>query len=145
MPIQGLSNQWQTFDALINEFAEPPDDDAPGNVVEKYRMIRQLLAKIHTSTGSTIYVGTSHSQLNFGTGDAISNDDRTQPFAYVDVELASKKPGEHFFRVETREIERNRPTTKWTVRKTTDADAVAKLLLEALRYADIPPRTSTSG
>jgi hypothetical protein len=140
MPIQGLTNQWETYDALFDRFAALPDDDVPGSLVGKYRMIRELLATLHGSTESIIYVGTSHSTMNFGTRDAVSYKDRTQPFAFVDVVVANKTSGEYTFRVETREIDHDRPTSKWIVRKTTDAEAVAKMVREALLYADVPQR-----
>lgn len=142
MPIQGLTNQWVTYDALLECFATLPNDDAPQSLVAKYRMIRELLAKLHGSTDSIVYVGTSHSTMNFGTRDAVSDGDRTQSFAFVDVVVANRTSDECTFRVETREIDRNRPTSKWIVCKTTDAEAVARMVREALSYADVPQRQS---
>jgi hypothetical protein len=41
-----------------------------------------------------------------------------------------------------RAIYRNRPTSNWIVFETTDAEAVAKMIREALLYADVPQRQS---
>lgn len=69
MPIQELTNQWQTYDALLKYFIALPNDDVPASLVTKYRMIRELLEKLHRSTESIVYVGTSHSTMSFGTRD----------------------------------------------------------------------------
>lgn len=68
--------------------------------------------------------------------------DRTQSFAFVDVVFENKTSDEYTFRVETREIDRDRPTSKWIVRNTADADTVANLLCEALLQEDVPQRQS---
>jgi hypothetical protein len=135
MPICGLSNQWRTYDDLINRFASLPPGDDP--IVEKYRMIRRLLAELHQSAEGTIYVGTSHSLMNFGTRDVVSDDDSTPSFAYVDVRL-DRMTGEYFFRTVTREIDRERPTTEWGFHDTKDEKIVADLLVSAFRYAEAP-------
>ena len=142
MPIQGLTNQWETYDALLQRFAALPDDDTTGSLAQKYRMIRELLAALHGSTDSILYLGTSHSTMNFGTRDAVSDNDRTQSFAFVDVVVASNTSSEYTFLVETRQIERNRPTSKWIVRKSTDCADVASMICEALLYEDVPQRQS---
>lgn len=142
MPIHGLTNQWKTYEALLHRFATFPEEDAPGDLATKYRMIRGLLAKIHGSTDSAVFVGTSHSTLNLGTHDAVTYNDWTQPFAIVDVVVSSKTSGEFTFRVETREIDRNRPTSKWIVCKTADTEVVSAIIRETLLFADVPQRQS---
>ncbi len=138
MPIQGLTNQWASYDGLLARFSAIPDDDASGTLVAKHRMIRELLAKLHEATDSIVYVGTSHSTLNFATRDAAFDTDRTEPFAFVDVVIRDTISGEYTFRVETRVIDGDRPTSKWIVCKTIDVEAAARIVREALLYADVP-------
>jgi hypothetical protein len=137
MPIQGLTNQWATYDALLDRYAALPDDEVSLSLIAKFRMIRELLANLHVSTNAIVYVGTSHTLMNFGTCDALTCNDRTQPFAFVDV-VANKTSVEYSFRVEIREIVHDRPTSKWIVYKAIDTEDAARMVCEALSYADIP-------
>ncbi|WP_339613619.1 hypothetical protein [uncultured Rubinisphaera sp.] len=78
--------------------------------------------------------------MNFSNRDVICDDDRTQPFAYVDVVRSVPNDNVFCYRVETRRVEGVRPTTEWLLQDLTDAETVVDLLIDAFAYADIPPR-----
>jgi hypothetical protein len=129
----GLSNQWKTRDGLLDRFVGDSTD-------EKYCLIRRLLELLDAHAKPMIYVGTSHSLMNFSNRDVVRADDRTEPFAYVDVVRLPPPATGCFYRVETRRLQGLRPTSEWLQQDLTTAEAVVELLIEAFAYADIPPR-----
>jgi hypothetical protein len=140
MPIQGLSNQWKTYEGLIHLFAEIRGEDTQCPAEQQNRMIRHFLETLHAKPGPTIYVGTSHSLMNFSTRDVNSIHDRTQPFAYVSIVSKSASLDDHMFRIETRDVVDDRPTGNWIIQHTSDVHAAVALLVDSLAYADIPQR-----
>jgi hypothetical protein len=133
MTIRGLSNQWKTREELLDGITRNCGQ-------EKSSKIRQLIEFLDARSGPTIYVGTSHSQINLSNQDAFQSGDRTQPFAYVDVATDT-----FCYIVETRLIENTRPTTRWIRQEIADIDKVTELLVEALDFAEIPPRPNRNG
>lgn len=140
MPLVGLSNQWKTFENLLSEFASLQSKGGPFDVQKKLEKIRTLLIMLNQSPESVIYVGTSHSEMNFSVRDVTRDDGRTQPFAYVDVVMPNKTPREHVYRIRTRQIAGNRPTGDWIEKDIADASVVVDMLLAAIPYAEFPAR-----
>ncbi len=133
MPIRGLSNQWKTREGLLEKFAP---DGASG----KWCAIRELLESLDARSLPVIYVGTSHSQMNFSNRDVVCDTDRTQPFAYVDVIESNPLRTAGCYRVSTRKIDGHRPTTQWQHLDLFEQEVVVDLILDAFAYADVPPR-----
>lgn len=133
MPICGLSNQWQTKERLLNDFLD-------GEEPEIGHRIRRLLEALDATAGPTIYVGSSLNTMNFSSRDVISHNDRTEPFAYVDVVRSQRNAAEFLYQMRTRKMVDQRPTTQWLRRNVTDVNMAADLLVNAQAYADIPPR-----
>ena len=137
MPISGLSNQWKSFDGLLNRFATVPGQP-PDNPYPKYQRITQLLVALNKATEYWIYVGTSHSQMNFVTRNSLTDADRTQPFAYVDVATDSSDSRKLVFRVRTRKMYGLRPTTQWETAIKSDVDDVVRIIMNAFQNAETP-------
>lgn len=135
MAVRGLSNQWQTYDALISRFAASD----PLDMCEKYPMIRNLLVTLNQRSESTIYIGTSLSVMNFSVRDAVSMEDRTQPFAYVTVDPMERGSDIYIYRTATRKLLGIRPTTQWISHQSKDVDDVVDRLIASSAYFEIPP------
>ena len=138
MPLTGLSNQWKSYDGLVDGFASgfrnSPDED------EKYRLITQLFENLNIAAESLIYVGTAHSLMNFSTRDAVSIKDRTQPFAYVSVMRNQRTKDEFHYFVKTPVMLALRPTPQWETVIKSDVNEVVGILLDAFSNAETPIR-----
>ena len=133
MPIRGLSNQWKTREGLLEKFA------SDGASME-WRKVRELLESLDARSSPVIYVGTSHGQMNFCNRDVVGDHDLVQPFALVDVVRSNAFPTTYCFRVTTRTIDGNRPTTQWVQQDLLECEKVIDLILDAFAYAEVPPR-----
>lgn len=138
MRISGLSNQWETRDGLFDDFAALPSEGLLEGIPCQYSKIRELFDSLERIEGPDVYIGTSLSAMNFSNRDVVHQNDRTQPFAFVHV--VGKTQDDLCYRTETRRLDGNRPTTEWITQDIKDADQTATLILEALLYADVPPR-----
>ena len=80
MKITGLSNQWgeRLWDI------SPRPGKSPGFFQYCNQYIRQLLQHLTTIEGPDLWVGTSHSQLNFCARDTTFNFDSVPSLAYLD-------------------------------------------------------------
>lgn len=136
MKIAGLSNQWETRQGLYDSFAGRRGEEVASR-------IRQLFDALEGSDGPDVFIGTSHSSMNFSNRDVVRPNDRTRPFAHVDVIRSSEDPRELCYRVRTREIQKKRPTTTWITREVQDPARAADIILDALPYADVPVRRAT--
>ena len=71
MKISGLANQWMTRDGLFASFYSEPYTDPSGRLDVRDQMVLELLSHMESLDGNDIYVGTSHSLLNFNTRDVV--------------------------------------------------------------------------
>lgn len=81
MRVTGLKHQWG--DQLFVQFE--PDPEAPEHCQKRDLAIQTLLTYLKTVDGPDLWVGTSHSLLNFCARDTRDRDDCVPPLAFVNV------------------------------------------------------------
>lgn len=140
MKISGLANQWMTRDGLFASFDSEPYTDRNGRLDIRDQMVLKLLAHLESLDGNDIYVGTSHSLLNFNTRDVVRPSDRVPPFAFMHVAWGSPKHDCWVYRVSSRRLDRGRPTSDWYDVDCTSVAEAANLIVDALAYAEVPQR-----
>lgn len=79
MRITGLSNQWG--DRLFDQFVPDPNSDIRSQVRDE--AIQKLLRHLTVIDGPDLWVGTSHSQLNFCARDARDRSELVPVLAYL--------------------------------------------------------------
>ncbi len=82
MEIQGLSNQWKTWERLFESYAV--GDNADEFIRGKYGGMQRLLLHLRSIDGPPLWAGTSHSQLNFVARDVTSQFERIPSLVTID-------------------------------------------------------------
>ncbi|TWT50658.1 hypothetical protein Pla22_34010 [Rubripirellula amarantea] len=138
MKISGLANQWKTRDGLFANFDTEPYVNADGRLDIRGPMIKDLLTTLESRNGRDVYVGTSHSLLNFNTRDVSCDSDRVPSFARVYITWGLPSHDCWVFRVSARKLDRGRPTDIWYDIHCAHVATAADRIVDALAYADLP-------
>ncbi len=87
-----------------------------------------------------LYIGTSHSQLNFNIRDVNDESDRIPSFATAHIADDPAIDEHWIYRVSYRRIDGQRPTNNWIESDCDSARSAADLIRDAMTYADVPQR-----